>query len=202
MLTPRGTRPRGVDRLSADLRSLSGNGAAALGDVDGNGYVDLVDYEWFEICFSYSGPNVAPLIPGCLDIFDFDTDGDVDLADFGAFERAKGHLPMPLRDTLGNVITIDSTKPYSPRQTCGTVGCHYIEDIANGEWFQQGRTDLAGNVDMHDDYFGDGRYWIKSAGRYGKWGQSFQFMLAAKDNTHASQIDETTFAWILSLIHI
>ena len=28
MLTPRGTRPRGVDRLSADLRSLSGNGAA------------------------------------------------------------------------------------------------------------------------------------------------------------------------------
>ena len=49
---------------------------------------------------------------------------------------------------------------------------------------------------MHDDYFGDGRYWIKSAGRYGKWGQSFQFMLAAKDNTHASQIDQTTFAWI------
>lgn len=34
------------------------------------------------------------------------------------------------------------------------------------------------------------------AGRYGKWGQSFQFMLAAKDNTHASQIDQTTFAWV------
>lgn len=166
------------------------------GDFDGNGYVDLTDFEVFSICFTVSGPEATLSVPACLIPFDFDDDNDVDLADFAAFTAALGHLPIPLRDTLGNVITITSSTPYSPRQTCGTCHEHEADEVANGEWFQQGRTDLAGNVDMRDDYYGDGRFWIKSAGRYGKWGQSFQYLLAAKNNTHASQIDQTAFMWV------
>lgn len=168
--------------------------AAPTHDADGNGYVDTIDYQSLHACLIQSGPGAA-VLSDCQTRFD-DGDGDVDLADVGAFQRAAGHLPIPLRDVLGNSIYLGSTVPYSPRQTCGTGGCHDIDLIANGEWFQQGRTDTAGNVDMRDDYDGDGKYWIKSAGRYGKWGQSFQFLLAAKDNTHPSQIDQTAFAWI------
>ena len=168
----------------------------ATGDINGDGYLNLTDYDWFEICFSYSGPGVTPLPSGCLEVFDLDTDGDVDLADFALFQQTAGHLPIPMRDHLGAVLAVGSTEPYSPRQTCGPVGCHDADHISNGEWFQQGRANVAGNVDMADDYFQDGRHWIKSPGRYGKWGQSFQYMLAAKDNTHPSQIDQTTFAWV------
>jgi len=170
--------------------------AAATGDFDGNGYVDNSDYSQLAACLSLSGPGVDPGLPGCIDVFDMDTDGDVDVADFAAFSANLGHLPMPLIDVLGKPITVDSTQPYSPNRTCGECHEHAVADIANGEWFQQGRTNLAGEVDMRDDYDGDGKFWVKSAGRYGKWGQSFQLQLAAKDNTHPSQIDQTTFGWV------
>ncbi len=169
---------------------------AATGDFDGNGYVDNNDYFFLAMCLTLSGPGDVPGVPGCLEVFDVDADTDVDLVDYASFSKNMGHLPMPLMDTLGDPITIDSTRPYSPRQTCGQCHEHAVEAIENGEWFQQGRTNLDGQVDMHDDYDGDGKFWIKSAGRYGKWGQSFQFQLAAKDNTHPSQIDQTTFAWV------
>ncbi len=170
---------------------------AADDDFDGTGHVNLDDYYFFEICFSISGPDVGPAFEECLTVFDADTDGDIDLVDYAAFERTMGHLPMPLLDGLGNRLTIDSTIPYSPRRTCGA--CHDDHDantVANGEWFQQGRADVAGNVDMRDDYWGDGRYWTKSAGRYGEWGQTFKYMLAAKDNTNPSDMDQTSFAWV------
>ena len=35
-----------------------------------------------------TGPDVTPGDPGCLAVFDFDADGDVDLPDFVAFQRA------------------------------------------------------------------------------------------------------------------
>ncbi|MGD2108107.1 MAG: EF-hand domain-containing protein, partial [Phycisphaerae bacterium] len=171
-------------------------GASGSGDFDGNGYLDQSDYFIFAICFSLSGPSEYPGFQECVEVFDRDADGDVDLADYAGFSMSLGHLPMPLKDRLGRPITIDSTEPYSPNRTCGECHEHFVEAISNGEWFQQGRTDLDGNVDMRDDYEGDGRYWIKSAGRYGKWGQSFQFMLAAKENAHPSQIDQTAFAWV------
>ena len=103
---------------------------------------------------------------------------------------------MPLKDRLGNILTADSTEPYSPRMTCGDCHDHEADVVGNGEWFQQGRTDVDGFVDMMDDYYGDGRYWIKSSGRYGKWGQSFQFLLASKDNTSPSDMDQTAFMWV------
>ena len=166
----------------------------ASGDPDADGYVGLADYRHYQTCLLTSGPDGAPTSPECVDAFDVDADGDVDLADFAAFQRARGHLPMPLKDTVGNAIHIDSTQPYSARHTCG--GCHDLDVVTNGFLFQQGRTDTYGNMIMKDDYYGDGRWWIKSSGRYGKWGQSFRFLLAAKENTHASQIDQTAFAWI------
>ncbi|MGB2987638.1 MAG: hypothetical protein WBE26_17370, partial [Phycisphaerae bacterium] len=168
--------------------------ARASGDFDDDGYVGLTDYWYYEICLSISGPGHAVGYQECIDTFDADADGDVDLADFAAFQRARGHLPMPLKDTLGNVIHINSTRPYSGRHTCGE--CHNLNTVTNGFLFQQGRTDTDGNLIMQDDFYGDGRWWIKSSGRYGKWGQTFKFLLAAKENANESEIDQTAFAWI------
>ncbi len=162
-------------------------------DVDGDGYVGLADFVHFGSCLSMSGPEHYPSTQECVDAFDTDGDGDVDLGDFAAFQRTRGHLPMPLKDYLGNPIALDSTEPYSRRHTCGC--CHDANHVANGIMFQQGRTDVAGSIDMQDDYYGDGRYWIKSSGRYGKWGQTFIRLLAAKDNANESEIDQTAFAW-------
>ena len=77
------------------------------------------------------------------------------------------HTNIILKDRLGDPLTAASTVPYSPRQTCGA--CHDVDSIANGYHFQQGRTDANGNIQMADDFFGDGRDWLKSDGMYGKW---------------------------------
>jgi hypothetical protein len=61
------------------------------GDMDGDGDVDYEDYASFYDCMN--GPNVmpAPTSPttatDCLAAFDFDEDADVDLADFGDFQK-------------------------------------------------------------------------------------------------------------------
>ena len=52
------------------------------GDLDGNGVVDLDDYAGFTDCMS--GPEVGYDV-GC-EMYDFDDDGDVDLADFSLFQ--------------------------------------------------------------------------------------------------------------------
>jgi len=163
-------------------------------DVDGDGYIGRVEATAIAECLD--GPNSGPVTQPCLDAFDTDDDGDVDLVDYIAFSEQLGHTPVPLKDRLGNPVTIAATEPYSPRQTCGSCHDHTADAVAIGEWFQQGRTDVAGAVDMRDDYYDDGRFWIKSSGRFGKWGQSFQKMLAAKDNAHPSEIDQTAFAWV------
>jgi hypothetical protein len=79
----------------------------------------------------------------------------------------RDHTNILLKDHQGNAIQLTSTEPYSPRETCGA--CHDVDEIANGYHFQQGRTDATGAVVMKDDFFSDGRTWLKSAGMYGKW---------------------------------
>lgn len=79
----------------------------------------------------------------------------------------EGHANIVLRDRAGNALLVASAEPYSPRQTCGP--CHDIDEIANGYHFQQGRTDADGTVQTADNFFGDGRPWLKSDGMYGKW---------------------------------
>jgi hypothetical protein len=169
---------------------------AATGDIDTNGFVD-----YFDICLSISGPNDPPIFNDCILAFDFDDDQDVDLQDYAGFQLGRGHVPIPLRDTLGNVITADATIPYSGRQTCGGTGggpaCHDIDYIANGSKFQQGRTDLDGNVIMQDDFFGDGRWWIRSPAKYGRAVPvGHVWTLAGKQNANESAIDYTTFGWV------
>ncbi|MBU0718796.1 MAG: hypothetical protein KJ749_11150, partial [Planctomycetes bacterium] len=173
------------------------------GDYDDNGYVDLVDYSAFEVCFTTSdGPGGDAGTPECKDAFDNNKDEDVDLADFAAFQLAQGHTPIPLRDVLGNVLIAGVTEPYSPRQTCtGSCHAHDLDSptgIAGGYHFQEGRTDLDGNIIMGDDYFGDGRPWMQSPARYGRQttASGLGTQLAPKDNTAESQIDRTTFAWV------
>ena len=77
------------------------------------------------------------------------------------------HDNIVLRDRWGNPLQVASTEPYSPRETCGE--CHDVDSIANGYHFQQGRTDANGDIQMQDDFNGDGRYWLLSDGMYGKW---------------------------------
>jgi len=166
-------------------------------DFNGNGYVGLEDYAQLDICWADSGPNGVGASPDCLAVFDSDADGNIDLADFAAFQRASGHLPIPLRDTLSNVIAIDSTTPYSGRKTCGANGCHDVARITNGLKFQQGRTDVKGNVIVREDYYGDGRWWMRSPGRYGMvTHDGAHAKLTAKQALNESEVDNSTFNWI------
>ncbi len=172
---------------------------AASGDSDGNGYVDLEDYVSFRICLGASGPH-SPASGECAEDFNTDPDVDVDLADFARFQRNLGHLPIPLRDSLGNVIAAASTVPYSGRQTCGVAACHDVDHIANGSHFQQGRTNTDGDIITGDDFFEDGRWWMHSAGMYGRWsggGGGLNRQTAGKTNVNESAMDMTTFNWAL-----
>lgn len=77
------------------------------------------------------------------------------------------HAAIALKDAQGVALTAASTAPFSSRQTCG--GCHDVDKVAGGYHFHQGRTDPAGNVVVRDNYFADGRAWVRSSGMYGKW---------------------------------
>ncbi len=61
----------------------------ADGDFNADGVVNALDYPWFADCFA--GPQQQPIpttltcAPTCLDVFDTDVDGDIDLADYEAF---------------------------------------------------------------------------------------------------------------------
>jgi len=58
-----------------------------FGDYDGNGDVNLADYEYWPSCAT--GPGAGPVAPGC-GAFDYQTDADVDLADFARFQEDFG----------------------------------------------------------------------------------------------------------------
>jgi hypothetical protein len=57
---------------------------ALPGDYDGDGDVDLWDYDQFQRCFGGPGGEVPPE----CGVFDFDEDLDVDFNDFGGFQAA------------------------------------------------------------------------------------------------------------------
>ncbi len=76
-----------------DAGVLSGGGFVLAGGFwfgqspgDGNedGAINLIDYRDFEACAS--GPDGGPIDPSCA-YFDLNADHDVDLEDFGAFQR-------------------------------------------------------------------------------------------------------------------
>lgn len=55
------------------------------GDANGDGIIDLFDYQQFVDCLN--GPGGDPLPPECGNL-DSDDDGDTDLADWGEFQKA------------------------------------------------------------------------------------------------------------------
>ncbi len=59
---------------------------SGFGDYDGNGILELDDYKQWPTCAT--GPG-GPFASGC-GVLDFQTDGDVDLADFGRFQKDFG----------------------------------------------------------------------------------------------------------------
>jgi len=76
--------------------------------------------------------------------------------------------PFFLKDDTGTVINPvtgkNTGKPYSPKQTCGTKGCHNYDKITQGYHFQQGK-DENPNPKMTSLY-----QWVLSPGQYGgRW---------------------------------
>lgn len=76
--------------------------------------------------------------------------------------------PFFIRDESGAVINPvnmqNAAVPYSPRQTCGTAGCHDYEKISKGYHFQQGKDEEA-NEELKSLY-----QWVLSPGQYGgRW---------------------------------
>ncbi|MHC4697156.1 MAG: IPTL-CTERM sorting domain-containing protein [Planctomycetota bacterium] len=78
------------------------------GDFDGDGDVDLDDFDMFVVCFA--GPGGRPE-PGC-EHCDLDDDGDVDCTDWGLFQQAWTEAGDPpefsLCMTLGEAIPVVS----------------------------------------------------------------------------------------------
>ncbi len=76
------------------------------------------------------------------------------------------HPEIVLMDYDGNEISLESNKPYSPKNTCGE--CHDYDTITNAYHFQHGRTDADGKV-VVSDYLDSKNPWLVSMGMYGKW---------------------------------
>ena len=105
--------------------------------------------------------------------------------------------PFPLRDETGNVIDpvkgVNDTVPYSPRQTCGVLGCHDYAKITEGFHFTQGKgeTPPPGFTARYN--------WVTSPGNYGgNWCSPAPLyrQLAPKMNTSARLIDMTSFDFV------
>lgn len=108
----------------------------------------------------------------------------------GVPAQAGTHADVPLKNELGETITParNRTEPYSPRRTCG--GCHGYATITSGYHFQQG-------FDEMSDRYSPKQPWILSPGMYGKWQPAAAAaLLARKSNTHARQLDLSTYDWI------
>jgi len=112
--------------------------------------------------------------------------------------RAMGVCPpFPLRDEAGNPIDpvkgVNATVPYSPRQTCGTTGCHDYAKITEGFHFTQGKGEKVPPA-MAERYA-----WVTSPGNYGgNWcspGPLYR-QLAPKENASARTIDMTSFDFV------
>lgn len=105
--------------------------------------------------------------------------------------------PYPLKDEQGNVIDpvrgINATVPYSPKQTCGALGCHDYDKITEGYHFTQGKGEAV-PADMAARF-----QWVSSPGNYGgTWCSPAPLYryLAAKTNTSALTIDMTSATFV------
>jgi hypothetical protein len=117
-------------------------------------------------------------------------------------ERASGPAsgvcpPFPLRDEQGAAIDpvkgVNDRVPYSPRQTCGTTGCHDYAKITEGFHFTQGK----GEAPPRE--FAERYAWVTSPGNYGgNWCSPAPLyrQLAPKKNRSAREIDLTSYEFV------
>ena len=105
------------------------------------------------------------------------------------------HKAIILRGFDGNLLTVESKIPYSPRKTCG--GCHDYDQITNGYHFQQGRTDGAGKI-VISDTFDPKVPWNLSSGMYGRYTVASMNLsqLSKKMNLSPSEIDKSSFSFV------
>ncbi len=91
-----GEQGDGSDGLATNTPGVTNRCAPCIlpADADGNGQVDVLDFARLQIC---NTADVGPVIPRAYPIdcrcLDFDTDGDIDLTDFGNFTAAAGTAP-------------------------------------------------------------------------------------------------------------
>lgn len=81
-LVPSATGPTLQIQMDTDVSRIA-TYIRVLGDFDGDGNVNLIDFAQMPLCAT--GP-LTPVAPGC-DSFDFDDSGTVDLIDFAGFQR-------------------------------------------------------------------------------------------------------------------
>jgi len=105
--------------------------------------------------------------------------------------------PYKLKDEAGKVIDpvhgVNATAPYSPRQTCGTTGCHDYNKITEGFHFTQGKGEAV------PAFMAERYRWVTSPGNYGgSWCSPAPLyrQLAAKDNTSARTVDMTSYEFV------
>jgi len=117
----------------------------------------------------------------------------------GAAKRALGVCPpFPLRDGAGNIIDprvvgTGGAEPYSPKQTCGTAGCHDYGKITEGFHFTQGKGEAL------PPEFSERYHWTSSPGNYGgTWCSPAPLyrQLAPKQNADPRLIDMTSFEFV------
>jgi hypothetical protein len=105
--------------------------------------------------------------------------------------------PFYLKDEAGNIIdtvhNINADKPYSPKHTCGTKGCHDYNKITEGFHFTQGKGEKV------PELFAKRYNWVSSPGNYGgTWCSPAPLyrQLASKKNDNARMIDMTSFDFV------
>lgn len=112
--------------------------------------------------------------------------------------RAMGVCPpYKLRDEQGREIDprngVNTTEPYSPKQTCGASGCHDYAKITRGFHFTQGQGETV-PPEMASRW-----PWVLHPGNYGgNWCSPAPLyrQLAPKKNSSARTIDMTSFDFV------
>jgi len=108
--------------ISLDL----GRDPCIFGDSNCDSFINLDDYQLFNGCLFFSGPEKKPPL-NCLELFDFDHDGDVDLKNFSLFQQAftgleglvdsdSDRIPDIHETNTGNYLssTNTGTDPFNP----------------------------------------------------------------------------------------
>lgn len=143
--SPSGDCTSACDGCTLITMALMNKITLGMGDANKDGQADLDDYLYYHEC--YSGPTAAT-IP-CQNVFDFDSDADVDAADFDLFVQAYNTGNESWAAANFSEAVINPPKPELPLRvgTDGSAIYHRIDCPAvNNSWQTWG-------IDRRVDYF-------------------------------------------------